>query len=146
MGPKHALSAEAVMNVEQAMTAELNRMVRGLRLTRSDEQSPSATASKMAGSPPYSSMVRKMNVSETVMPPETTGIRMTTLELTTTTSRARIRSGGSRRASGSLYSENRRIAAPVATTPHMYGAAKRCLPISIPSTTSVFAQLAALYK
>src|SRR6266536_850161 len=128
--PKHVRKVQTVMNVEQAMTAELNRMVRGFRLIRSDAQRPSPTASRTAASPPYSSMVRKINVSETVMPPETRGILITTLELTAITSRARIKNGRSSRTSGKRYSEKRRIAAPTATTPHMYGATKRCLPIA----------------
>jgi len=128
--PKHVRKVQAVMNVEQAMTAELNRMVRGFLLIRSEEKRPSPTASRTAASPPYSSMVRKINVSETVMPPEMSGILMTTLELTATTSKARIKNGRSSCTSGKRYRENRRMVAPAAMTPHMYGTTKRCLPIA----------------
>src|SRR6266576_1557968 len=63
--PNHKRIVQTVRKVVQAMTAELNVMVMAFRLKLKDEQNASAAAKRTAASPPYSSMVRKMRVSET---------------------------------------------------------------------------------
>src|SRR6266403_1087671 len=63
--PNHKRMVQTVRKVVQAMTAELNVIVMTLRLKLKDEQKASAAAKRTAASPPYSSMVRKMSVSET---------------------------------------------------------------------------------
>src|SRR5712691_1214449 len=65
--PKQKLSVQLVKKVAQAITAELKRIVIGFLQKRREEQSASSAASRMAASPPYRSIVRKMNVSETVI-------------------------------------------------------------------------------
>src|SRR5438270_13578672 len=63
--PNHKRIVQTVRKVVQAMTAELNIMVMAFRLKLNDEQKASAAAKRTAASPPYSSMERKMRVSET---------------------------------------------------------------------------------
>src|SRR5205085_2200230 len=91
IGPKQSRNVQTVRQVEQAMTAALKKIVLDFRLEWIVEQIPSMAASKIAASPPYSSIVKKMKVSETVIWPPmrgmTTAVREPTVAKKTANSR-----------------------------------------------------------
>src|SRR5713101_3656297 len=64
MDPKKKRSVQTVRNVESAMLPELNAIVKGFLVIRSDEKSPSSAARRIAASPSNRSNARKMKMSE----------------------------------------------------------------------------------
>jgi hypothetical protein len=82
-------SVQTVRNVERAITAVLKAVEETLLLTRSDEHKPSTADNRMDASPPQSNIVRKMNVSETVMCELSWGILVVMCGLAPTVIRAR---------------------------------------------------------
>ena len=88
-GPKTRFRTVDVKNVDVARIAELKRIVRGRLLMISVAATPSSADIRMAAEPPYSSIVRKTNVSATVMRPLTRGIGMAMSALAITISWAK---------------------------------------------------------
>ena len=64
--PNKNCSVITLKNVEIASTEPLVKTVKRFFVYGSDEQTPSAAASNIAASPPHSSIVKKINVSEAV--------------------------------------------------------------------------------
>src|SRR5207237_8546990 len=84
-------SVQIIMKLEHAMSAAWKRIVLDFRLEWIVEQIPSMAASKIAASPPYSSIVRKMKVSETVIWPPMRGMITAVREPTVAKKTANIR-------------------------------------------------------
>src|SRR5215212_8657204 len=82
--PKFSVSTLAVKKVEVARIAELNRIVRGRLLMLNVAAMPSRAETRIAAGPPYSSIVRKTNVSATVIRPLTRGMGIAMSELAIT--------------------------------------------------------------
>src|SRR5689334_15225 len=82
--PMARLSTATVKKVEVARIAELNRIVRGRLLIINVAAMPSSADMRIAAAPPKSNIVRKTNVSATVMRPLTRGILIATSELAIT--------------------------------------------------------------
>ena len=99
-GPKKSSVTRTVSDVAMAMMEPLKTIVTGFRPTGSDEHAPSAAAKRIAASPPKSSIVRKMKVSETVICPLNCGTRMATRELKISVRTASTQKLMPRRASG----------------------------------------------
>jgi hypothetical protein len=92
--------AEAVRYVEQAITHMLKRMVVTFLLKRTEEQRPSAAASRIAASLLNSKIAKNTKVSETEISPFTLGI-WTVILAPTMTERA-VRSRNRRSSSDGL--------------------------------------------
>src|SRR5205085_3815542 len=89
--PKQSRNVQTVRKVEHAMTAALKKIVLNFRLEWMVEQIPSIAASNIAASPPYSNIVRKMKVSETVIWPPMRGMITAVREPTVAKKTANIR-------------------------------------------------------
>ena len=126
-GPKHASTTHTVRKVEQAIMAALKICTLIFLLTRNEEHTAAAVATRIPDSPPQDSMVRNTKESLTVISPLMLGICTTSRAPRTTIRRNRIR----KRMSSCGVSRLRMLSTitphPRATTKAIKGLTKRCL-------------------
>ena len=110
--------AEAARKVEQAITHMLKRIVATFLLKRTDEQSPSAAASRVAASRLNSRIARNTKVSETEIRPFTLGIWIVILAPTQTVIAVRKRKRRSISDTSRREIETRQMSRPRAMIDH----------------------------